>query len=394
MPEVALEAELDALLSEPVERAKQRAATAFDEAVGPYGGKVVLFGAGNMGRRVLARLRQDGVEPLAFADNASTNWGKAVDGLCVLSPEEAARCYSREAMFIVTIYNHDHSFCETKRQLTALGCANAISVIPLRWKYHETFLPYFRDDLPHKVLEEADEIRAGFVLWADEPSRREFVAQVHWRLHGDFGVLSPFSRKQAYFPEDEIFRLISEEFFVDVGAYDGDTLSHFLALREESFGRVLALEPDPVNFEKLRAYVASLPDRIRSKIEIKPLAASANPGRLRFAAGQGTSSSLSQQGEAEVECSRLDDLLLGERPTYIKMDIEGAELDAIRGASLTLNEKRPLVAACVYHVQDHLWKIPLTLRRLNPSYHFFLRPYMAECWETVCYAVPPERRCS
>jgi len=386
-----LETELEALLSEPVERAKERAGSTFDEQLSPYGRKVVLFGAGNMGRQVLARLRQDGIEPQAFADNTRKNWGTQVDGVPVLPPAEAAGRYGQEAQFIVTIYNHDHSFPDTKRQLTALGCASTVSIIPLRWKYHETFLPYYRDDLPHKVLEHGDAIREGFALWADEASRREYVAQVNWRLHGNFEVLGPLSGKAAYFPEDETFRLTAKETFVDVGAYDGDTLAHFLALRAKDFHRVLALEPDPINFEKLNAYVASLPETIRSRIETKPLAAGAQPGRLRFDSGQGTSSSLSQKGSVEVECCRLDDLFAAQVPTYIKMDIEGAELDAIHGARLTLREKQPILAACVYHVQDHLWQVPLAILESNPDYHFFLRPYMAECWETVCYAVPPKR---
>jgi FkbM family methyltransferase len=385
------EAELDALLNEPVSCAQQRALTAFDEHVQPYGQKVVLFGAGNMGRQVLARLRQDGIEPLAFSDNSQRAWGTVVDGLPVLPPEEAATQHGRESVFVVTIYNHRHSFPDTRQQLTELGCVGVVSVIPLRWKYHETFLPYYRDDLPHKVLEQADEIRDALALYADDASRREFVAQVRWRLHGDFDVLSPPSGDQQYFPKGEIFRLGSEEFFVDVGAYDGDTVALFLARTGGAFSHILALEPDPTNFQKLSSYVASLPKEIRAKVEAKPIAAAATPGRLPFALGQGVSSGLSPSGPIEVECSRLDDVLGARRPTYIKLDVEGAELDAIHGAPRTLSESRPVVAACVYHAQDHLWKVPAAIRKLNAGYDFFLRPYMTECWETVCYAVPPER---
>ena len=76
------------------------------------------------------------------------------------------------------------------------------------------------------------------------------------------------------------------------------------------------------------------------------------------------------------------------KPTYIKLDIEGAELDALQGAGAILRGSAPRVAACVYHVQDHLWKIPLKLRELLPASSLYLRPHMHECWESVCYAVP------
>jgi len=52
----------------------------------------------------------------------------------------------------------------------------------------------------------------------------------------------------------------------------------------------------------------------------------------------------------------------------------------------------PIVAVCVYHRQDHLWRIPLMLRELSDEYEFFLRPHNEEGWDLVCYAVPRARR--
>ena len=73
------------------------------------------------------------------------------------------------------------------------------------------------------------------------------------------------------------------------------------------------------------------------------------------------------------------------------MDIEGAELDAIEGSQRVIEEDRPVLALCVYHTQDHLWKVPLAVKEIHEEYRFFLRPHMQECWDTVCYAVPPDR---
>src|SRR5215471_1645320 len=80
----SLQAQLRDLLSEPIDTAKERARIAFDSEVRPFNNRFVLFGAGNTGRRILARMRQDGIEPLAFSDNQSANWGKTIDGLEVL----------------------------------------------------------------------------------------------------------------------------------------------------------------------------------------------------------------------------------------------------------------------------------------------------------------------
>jgi hypothetical protein len=94
----------------------------------------------------------------------------------------------------------------------------------------------------------------------------------------------------------------------------------------------------------------------------------------------------------EVDCRSLDSVFADTVcPTLIKMDIEGAELDAITGAGKTIVRCRPIVAACAYHKCDHLWVIPKLLKAANPDYQIFLRRYAEDCWETVYYAVPPER---
>jgi hypothetical protein len=87
----------------------------------------------------------------------------------------------------------------------------------------------------------------------------------------------------------------------------------------------------------------------------------------------------------------LDDLLAGSRPTYIKMDIEGAEPDALAGAQRTIRQHRPVLSICVYHTQYHLWSIPLLVHELAPDYRLFLRPHDADGWDSVCYAIPEER---
>ena len=89
-----------------------------------------------------------------------------------------------------------------------------------------------------------------------------------------------------------------------------------------------------------------------------------------------------------VNCVALDTALSGAQPTYIKMDIEGAELDALNGARGIIKQYAPVLAICTYHLQDHLWKIPLLIESMNPGYNFFLHPHLVEGWDLVCYAIP------
>lgn len=385
-----LEAQLDALLSEDVDSARARAATAFDREIAPFGDSIVLFGAGNIGRRILARLREGGVEPHAFSDNNAASWGKSVDGLTVLKPAEAAERFGRKAAFMVTVYNPWHNFVDTRAQLQGLGCEKVLSVLAFRWKHHQMFLPHFRDDLPHEVLPHAAEIHRAFRLWADDASRREFVAQVRWRLTGDYDDLAPLSGRDSYFGED-FFPMRPDEVVIDCGAFDGDTLKTFLRLRGASFARYEALEPDPESFRKLKALVDSLPDAVRSKVFVRPYAAGASHCRVKFAADGSLGSAINDQGTLEVECVALDELLTDPTPTLVKMDIEGAEPDALRGARRLIQAGRTAFGACVYHAQEHLWSIPLLIHDLNPGLHHYLRPYMPEGWDLICYALPEER---
>jgi hypothetical protein len=84
----------------------------------------------------------------------------------------------------------------------------------------------------------------------------------------------------------------------------------------------------------------------------------------------------------------LDDVLPGIVATDLKMDIEGAELDALRGATELIRRRRPRLAICVYHQPEHLWRIPMFVRDLGLSYDFHLRSHGFFGFDVVMYAIP------
>jgi hypothetical protein len=92
-----------------------------------------------------------------------------------------------------------------------------------------------------------------------------------------------------------------------------------------------------------------------------------------------------------IESRRLDSLPWQFTPTYIKMDIEASEPFALAGGAQLLEREMPVLAICLYHRTEHLWQIPNLIHTLAPEYSLYLRRYAEDCWEQVCYAVPPNR---
>jgi len=342
------EKELEHLLDEAVSSVGEREQTAFDRLVSPFGNSIVLFGAGNLGRKIANRLRQEGINPIAFADNNAKLWGSTIDDITVYSPEDATQRFGKGAAFIVAIWSpgSHHRFSETSKMLRKLGCVKVVSFVPFYWKYADDFLPICFMNLPHKIYSSSEDIRRAFRLMANEESRQNFVTQLKWRTVENYDKLPPCTAEVQYFPE-HLFHFSKEEVFVDCGAFDGDTIQEYVAHHGNDFSRIFAFEPDPVNFEKLAKYVDSLPRETKTKIVLDQKAVGRQAEILRFATTGTASSLIRQDGDIEVESISIDEVMQQYDPTYIKMDIEGAEIDALLGAQKCIKKKLPALAICV-----------------------------------------------
>jgi FkbM family methyltransferase len=350
---------------------------------------MVLFGAGGLGKRTLRGLRSLGIEPRAFADNDVRLQGSTVEGISVLSPAEAALRHGQDAAFVVTIWNAQGKdrFATHAGQLRALGCERVVPFPSLYWQHPRTFLPYYAIDLPHHLLDRRDQVREAALLWSDAASLDHFVAQVRWRLRMDFDGLPDPVGHEMYFPDD-LIAWSDGGTFVDCGAFDGDTARRWLARFPSWKGRIVAFEPDPANFARLRAWAGSLDEDLSNRVDLRAQAVGARAGSVLFDA-TGTGAAAVGRGPLEVEAVALDEAISGHVPAYIKMDTEGSEPAALMGAARILREQGPPLAVCLYHRQDHLWEVPLLVERLAPGYCFHLRSHALEGWDLLCYAVQP-----
>jgi FkbM family methyltransferase len=270
-----------------------------------------------------------------------------------------------------------------------MGCIRVQSAASLRWKFADRMLPDYCQELPHKLYQQKTEVRKAACLWADEYSCLEYLSHVKWRALGDLGALHCPVADESYFL-DSLYRVKDQEVFVDCGAYTGDTAQQVIH-RNAAFAKIVAIEADPRNFGLLTKWISTLDAPVASRIRTLNVAVGARSGRMHFRASGDEGACLAPDGNVFVECVPLDDLLTDAPPTFIKMDIEGAELDALKGARRTIQTNRPILSICVYHKQDDLWRIPLFIHTLAEDYRLLLRPHDVDGWQLVCYAVPEDR---
>lgn len=182
---------------------------------------------------------------------------------------------------------------------------------------------------------------------------------------------------------------------LDVGAYKGES-SVWLARQTGSSGLVLALEPNPVAGAFLERNVARTANLGISSIQILAVAAGSSHRSESFVSTAEACSRLDRAGDLTVNMTTLDDIFLERelaRVDFIKMDIEGGELDAFNGARQTIRQHAPRLAISVYHLARDLPDIVALVRDLWPDYQLFLSQKSPGLYETVLFASVEGKSC-
>lgn len=264
---------------------------------------------------------------------------------------------------------------------------------------HVDALDYFafaaHIDLPVKPVsfwpEFAEDYRANYAKYiglrerlADKTSRKLLDDLCQFRLNGDLSAMTDYEfDPQGQYFEDFLELKTHGESFIDIGSFDGQTSLEF-ASRVEEFDQILAFEPSNTNFPRVQR---ALEDVGGGPVEVLRLALGATASHQRFHADGGSSSRLVAHGNSLVSVVTLDSLEL-EVGTFIKMDIEGGEVEALRGARTTIQRLYPRLAISVYHRYDDLWRIPEEVAASNRDYKIYLRHYTEGIDETVMFFVP------
>lgn len=186
-----------------------------------------------------------------------------------------------------------------------------------------------------------------------------------------------------YFDLPELeFRKDKNEIFADGGCYDGANSVRFVRWADGN-GRIWAFEPDMKNMKNCE-------NRFRSedigRYELINKGLWSHETQLCFDNDKNEGSCFHDGGKTIVPVTSLDETIKG-KVTFIKLDIEGAEYEALLGAKRIISEFQPKLAVSVYHKREDIWELPELIIRMNSQYKLFLRHYSLDRVETVLYAV-------
>lgn len=236
-----------------------------------------------------------------------------------------------------------------------------------------------------------DELERAYRLLADERSREVFENVIRYKLSGRLEYL-----EAAESPAEEKFDLLgigAQEVYVDLGAYNGDTIVELLNETDMQFSKIYAMEPDAKNYRKLKRRLYMIGSEL---LEAYNCGAWDEDTSVTFSLRAGRSSKavpadgspLNPARFREVKMMKTDTMLRGGNATYIKYDVEGSEERALLGSAETIARCRPKLNVAVYHRNEDMFALPLLINKLNKKYRIYLRhhPYIPD-WDTNIYCV-------
>lgn len=336
--------------------------------------KCIVYGAGGNVRAIINYLmRTAGIQIEYIIDKAPRE--SEIEGIPVLSREAfsdinidpniqyyamvSVRDYGNDSIITTDIYNYLRS-----QKIVKIMKADAQIEHITKIEWYNYFLHY------------SDKICENVEIFADSTSKEIYCEFIRAYMEGHLyqGKTSP-DKDKYFLLEDDIIEHLEDEEWINFGAFDGDTIFHFIN-NECKYKKIYAVEGDIKRSKDLSENIALLPKEFRDKIQIVD----------RYF-GRGASA--------------IDDEFAGQRITYINMDIEGAEAEVLASGKNVIQKNRPVMAICAYHKKDDLIALPELIRKMVDQYFFFLRKYPSdvggyfdgyfELNELVLYAVPNER---
>lgn len=350
------------------------------EITSSRGGGIYCFGAGWLGKKIKQRASLRGIVLDAFLVNKKYfNEGNSVDGIPVLCLEDMSKkhAFSVKDLLVVAFEGCDNGMINRYRNEITICHEDLYSF----WAVDEKMLDY------DFFLTHREEFESLYRELADDRSRTCIEAFVNQKISGKLLYLDKIYDDGEYF-DSRIVDFNKIESFIDCGAFDGDSYLAFIQAYQNNTGKeyegtAYLLEPDTDNFQKMvnNCYHAG------KDIKLLQCGAWYEYNKLFFDSIGTMGSRIAESGMASINVNSIDNIVEGKRVDFIKMDIEGSELNALKGARKTIETYKPILAICVYHKRDDLLAIPAYIRSICSDYKFFIRAYKPYTMDLILYAV-------
>lgn len=223
----------------------------------------------------------------------------------------------------------------------------------------------------------AKDLKLVYDRLADDISKKTFENILKYKLSGKINYLidCQIDENEPY----SSFLKLNNERFLDLGAYNGDTVLGFIE-KCPNYDGITALEPDRKTFKKLLNNTENLRDFTPINACISDKCETVSFKML------GGRNSVLGEGKDEIEAVTVDSLKF--KPTYIKMDVEGEEVAAIKGAKQTILENKPKMLISAYHRTDDFVTIPKAVLSIRDDYKIYIRHFKyLPAWDTNFYFV-------
>lgn len=327
--------------------------------------KICLYGTGNFYNNYVQNIdKYDYV-----CDSNPEKWGLVYDGRECISPQQL---YELESVIVfVMLGKYKEVIDELNRHHIESYYFGDLHLN----LYDEHYSSNWFIDHKKDMLDTID-------LFEDDKSKQIYVNAICNRIAPQYAqkIFHEMEEKGEYF-ETGIFSMKEDECYVDAGAYDGDSVMSFLEAVKGEFEQIYAFELEPQNYLAMKNRQKIAQD---NRIQLFNGGVS-NEEKTVSIISNGVGSH-AVEGGGTAKLISLDSMLNNKRITLIKMDIEGAERDALKGAKKIISNQHPKLAISVYHKLDDMWKIPNYIKELCPDYKIYLRHHTAVAWDTDCYA--------
>lgn len=268
---------------------------------------------------------------------------------------------------------------EVKNKLDDLGFLN-FSYLSLH-KYSNLelidppFIMDFEDDFNHNK----NEYKKTYSLLCDAKSKEVFKKIINFKLTFDYSFMQGFTNnfEEQYFDEELVPKLENIT-FVDGGGYVGDSLQNIMKYFPNC-KKIICIEPNILHLS-----IAKRDFNKYKNIEFINIGL----GKEKIIFNENDKKQNNCTHDYQAENIDTIDNLIKEKVDFIKMDIEGAEQDAIEGAKNTIQQYTPILAICIYHKAEDWYKVPQKVLAINSEYKIYLRHYMEGIFETVMYFIP------